>query len=61
MNWRVINQHKVKKVFQRKTYDDFIIFFQNLFRKDLNVTIPPTCGAKACEFEHLAVADCPAE
>lgn len=37
---------KVKKVFQRKTCDDFI-FFSKLFRKDLNVTIPPTCRAKA--------------
>lgn len=29
--------------------------FQNLFKKDLNVTNPPMRGAKPCEFELLAM------
>lgn len=59
MNCRVINQHEVKKVFQRKTCDDF--FFQTLFRKDPNVMIPPMHRTKSCESEPLAMQGSPAE
>lgn len=50
---RLINQHKMKNVFQRETYDDF--FFPEF------VTSPPMCRTKYCELEPLVVEGCPAQ